>query len=66
MEKISIKNNKNEVYKWLTDKALNNVKNAKVLWNFQKYLINENGIFYDYLYPWQQPNCKKVINWLEG
>jgi glutathione peroxidase len=66
MEKITIKNNKNEVYKWLTNKELNSIKNTKVLWNFQKYLINENGIFYDYLYPWQQPNCKKVIKWLES
>ena len=32
-----------EIYKWLTKKELNGVMDSRVEWNFQKYLIDENG-----------------------
>jgi len=35
--------NMSPVYKWLTDKKYNNLKDSEVKWDFQKYLINENG-----------------------
>ena len=31
------------VYKWLTDVKYNGYKNTEIKWDFQKYLINENG-----------------------
>ena len=31
------------IYKWLTDVSYNNYKNTEIKWDFQKYLINENG-----------------------
>lgn len=34
---------KSEIYKWLTEKSLNGVKDTDVQWNFHKFLIDENG-----------------------
>ena len=31
------------LYKWLTDKNFNKLKDSEVQWDFQKYLINEKG-----------------------
>jgi glutathione peroxidase len=41
--KIGIKNNTHPIYQFLTQKALNGVSDNEVRWNFQKYLLNENG-----------------------
>jgi glutathione peroxidase len=44
MSKISVKGDDTDpIYKWLTTKALNGKMDSQVKWNFQKYLINENG-----------------------
>lgn len=32
------------LYKWLTEKKYNNLKDSEIKWDFQKYLINENGV----------------------
>ncbi len=43
-EKINVKGDKiHPLYNWLTRKELNGVEDSKVKWNFQKYLINEEG-----------------------
>lgn len=43
-EKISVKGKDQEpIYQWLTQKKFNGVENTKVSWNFNKYLIDENG-----------------------
>jgi glutathione peroxidase len=45
MSKISVKGNDiHPLYKWLTNKQENGVMDSVVKWNFQKYLIDENGI----------------------
>ena len=31
------------IYQWLTQKKWNGLKDSEVKWNFQKYLIDENG-----------------------
>ncbi len=41
--KIEIKNNPHSIYNFLTKKELNGVEDSDVRWNFQKYLLNENG-----------------------
>ncbi len=33
------------IYKFLTQKEKNGLMDSKVTWNFQKYLLNEEGIF---------------------
>lgn len=43
-EKISVKGSKKHpIYEWLTNKKYNKFANSSVKWNFQKYLIDENG-----------------------
>lgn len=43
-EKIAVKGpEKHPIYQWLTEKALNNVEDTEVKWNFQKYLVDEKG-----------------------
>jgi glutathione peroxidase len=42
--KVLIKgDNRALIYKWLTDKKYNKLKDSEVKWDFQKYLINEKG-----------------------
>ncbi len=42
--KISVKGDDvAPIYQWLTRKEHNGYKNSSVMWNFQKYLINEKG-----------------------
>ena len=42
--KISVKGkDMAPIYQWLTEKKLNGVEDSEVSWNFNKYVINENG-----------------------
>jgi glutathione peroxidase len=65
MEKISVKgNDMAPLYQWLTSKAKNGVMDSEVKWNFQKYLIDENGKLRDVIYSKEKPNSEKVTAWL--
>jgi len=65
MEKISVKgNDMHPLYQWLTSKEKNGVMDSSVKWNFQKYLIDENGKLVDVLYSKEKPGSDKVITWL--
>ncbi len=65
MEKVSVKGEDiHPVYKWLTTKALNGVMDSEVKWNFQKYLIDENGKLVDVLYTREKPGSDKTLAWL--
>ena len=67
MKKVDVKGDSiSEIYSWLTSKAKNGVKNSSVKWNFQKYMIDENGFLVDYVLPFKSPNCSKIVNWIEG
>ncbi len=67
MEKVSVKGDDMcEVYKWLTQKEKNGVASSSVKWNFQKYMIDEEGHLVDSVGPGKKPNCDKIINWIEG
>lgn len=47
-EKIDVKgDSQHPLYVWLTEKELNGVKSSSVKWNFQKYLVDENGKLMD-------------------
>ena len=64
-EKIDVKGiNQHLLYKWLTNKSLNDFKNSKVKWNFQKYLINPKGLLVDYFYTTTNPLSKKITKYL--
>ncbi|MFB0911543.1 MAG: glutathione peroxidase, partial [Flavobacterium sp.] len=44
MDKVSVKGGDMcAIYQFLTQKSKNGLENSDVAWNFQKYLINENG-----------------------
>ncbi|MBT3206999.1 MAG: glutathione peroxidase [Bacteroidetes bacterium] len=41
--KNATKTTTDEIYKWLTQKSENGVLDTQIQWNFQKFLIDENG-----------------------
>jgi len=64
-EKIDVKGNKQHpLYTWLTSKMLNGNKSSSVKWNFQKYLVNENGDLVDYYYSITSPSSSKITKHL--
>lgn len=66
MEKIHVKGNEiHPIYRWLTQKKENGVMSSQVKWNFQKYLIDENGFLVDTVSPWKQPTTKRIVKWIE-
>jgi glutathione peroxidase len=65
MAKISVKgDDMHPLYQWLTNKAKNGVLDSEVSWNFQKYLIDENGKLVGYLKPGTKPLSDEVVNWV--
>ena len=65
-EKVDVKgDNQHPLYQWLTKKELNGVKSSSVKWNFQKYLIDENGKFIDYYYSITKPMSSKITKQLQ-
>ena len=67
MAKISVKGDDiDPLYKWLTTKDLNGVMDTKVKWNFQKYLIDEEGNLVDVAYSKEKPMSEKIVSWVES
>jgi glutathione peroxidase len=67
MAKISVKgDDMSPVYKWLTSKKENGVMDSEVKWNFQKYLIDENGKLVDVVYSKDKPTSDKIIAWINS
>jgi len=65
MEKLHVKGpHQHPLYTWLCNKKQNAVMDSNVLWNFQKYLVDENGYLVDVLSPWKDPLCKTILDWL--
>jgi len=63
--KIEVKGaSQHPLYKWLTSKTQNGVMDSKVRWNFQKYLVDENGQLIDYFYSTTKPMSSKIIKLL--
>jgi glutathione peroxidase len=53
------------IYKYLTSKALNGYSDSEVAWNFQKYLINENGMLTGVFAPPVDPLSEEILNAIE-
>jgi glutathione peroxidase len=67
MAKISVEgNDQHPVYQFLTQKAKNGLEDSEVQWNFQKYLIHENGELAKVISPRVLPTDSEIINWIEG
>jgi hypothetical protein len=66
MSKISVKGeDMHPVYQWLTQKIKNGKQDSEVKWNFQKYLITEDGEIFNVLTTQTNPINPLVRNWLE-
>lgn len=66
LEKATTKgSDKHPVFKWLTEKKLNGKKSSRIWWNFQKYLVNEQGELVDYYLPITQPDSPKILEQLK-
>lgn len=66
MAKISVKGKDiDPLYKWLTSKDENGVLDAPVKWNFQKFMIDEQGQVVDFAAPGDKPFNEKIISWIE-
>jgi glutathione peroxidase len=67
MSKVEVKGpNAHPVYKWLTQKALNGKMDVEVKWNFQKFLINEDGSLATTVASATSPLDDVIIDWIEG
>jgi len=67
MSKISVKGKDiHEVYQFLTQKDKNGLQDSQVEWNFQKYLINEEGELIKVLSPRVLPTDSEIVGWING
>ncbi|WP_333878278.1 glutathione peroxidase [Flavobacterium sp.] len=67
MGKSSVKgNDMNEVYQFLTQKKRNGLQDSDVEWNFQKYLINEQGHLVKVLSPRVLPTDNEIVDWINN
>ena len=56
MEKISVAGeDQSPLYKWLTQEAENGVLDQEVTWNFQKFMVDEEGHLVDVVLPRESP-----------
>ena len=67
MSKISVKgSDMDKVYQFLTQKSKNGLQDSEVEWNFQKYLINEQGELVKVLSPRVLPTDASIVGWING
>jgi glutathione peroxidase len=65
MSKISVKGDDiHPLYQWLTQESKNGVMDSEVAWNFQKYLIDENGQLVKFYAPRHDPMSEEIIAWI--
>lgn len=65
MEKSSVKGSDiNPVYQWLTSKAQNGVADAKVSWNFNKFLVDDKGNWVAHYESRVSPTDKKITDFI--
>jgi glutathione peroxidase len=67
MSKVKVTGKKKDsIYKFLTDVKQNGVESSSVGWNFQKYLIDENGYLVKVISTKIEPDAPEIIDWIEG
>lgn len=65
-QKIDVKGQQqHEVYQWLCQKNNNGIADYEVKWNFNKFLIDENGKFVAYFPSSTKPDSPELINAIE-
>lgn len=64
--KVSVKGDDTApIFKFLTEKQLNGVKDSKILWNFTKFLIDENGKLVDSFVSNVKPTDEAITKYLK-
>ena len=53
------------IFKYLTEKELNGVKNSSILWNFTKFLVDENGTLIDSFASTTKPTSESITKYLK-
>lgn len=62
-EKVDVKGpDQHALYQWLTKKELNGSEDSKVSWNFQKYLLDENGQLIAIFKPGTEPLSDEITS----
>lgn len=51
------------IFKYLTEKDMNGVKNTTILWNFTKFLVDENGKLIDSFISTTKPTDEKITKY---
>lgn len=61
-EKIQVVGeSKHPIYEWLTSET-----GSEVTWNFQKFLVDENGKVIQSIAPSVLPNDEEILTWIHG
>lgn len=64
--KVDVKGDKqHSIYKWLTSKSLNGINDYKISWNFNKFLLDENGQLIGYFNSRINPLDSAITNLLQ-
>ncbi len=67
MEKISVKGaDVHPLFRWLTQKELNGVSDAEVTWNFNKFLIDEEGNWVAHYDSKVEPLDARIVDFARG
>lgn len=67
MSKISVKGtDMHPVYQFLTSLNQNALEDNEVKWNFQKYLLDENGYLIRVIDPSTQPDDPTIVQWIKS
>ncbi len=65
-DKIDVKgDNTAPIYQWLTQKAKNGVLDASISWNFNKFLLDENGKMIAYFPSNVKPDSDAILSYLK-
>jgi len=65
-DKIDVKgSNIAPIYQWLTSKSKNGILDASISWNFNKFLIDENGKMIAYFPSSVKPDSDAILSYLK-
>jgi len=65
MDKISVAgDDQAPLYQWLTQKSENGILDQEVTWNFQKFMVDEEGHLVDVVLPKESPMSEKIVDWI--
>lgn len=65
MSKISVKGeDKHPIYEWLLNESEKKNQLSEVKWNFQKFLVDEEGQHVKTIEPTVEPDDSEITNWI--